>query len=103
MSTWEVDDIFRKTDTDNSGFIDYDEFITATMDKQKSMNSKNILKAFQLFDKDNSGSISVEELKEVLGPDLAENDVWVDLIKQADADGNGELDLDEFSNMLSAI
>lgn len=38
----EVDEIFRKADTDNSGFIDYDEFVTATMSKQRLFSVNNL-------------------------------------------------------------
>jgi len=40
---------------DQSGAIDYIEFITATMHRHKLENDENLLKAFQYFDKDGSG------------------------------------------------
>eukprot|EP00362_Geleiidae_sp_MMETSP1317_P002179 CAMPEP_0201284714 /NCGR_PEP_ID=MMETSP1317-20130820/82212_1 /ASSEMBLY_ACC=CAM_ASM_000770 /TAXON_ID=187299 /ORGANISM="Undescribed Undescribed, Strain Undescribed" /LENGTH=69 /DNA_ID=CAMNT_0047605935 /DNA_START=1075 /DNA_END=1284 /DNA_ORIENTATION=- len=54
-------------DTDNSGFVDYTEFVAATMDRHKLLSSKNLETAFNMFDKDGSGTITVEELKEAFG------------------------------------
>ena len=50
----DVDQIFKKIDGDNNGYIEYEEFVRAAVDKQMFLN-ENILKfAFRYFDKDNS-------------------------------------------------
>ena len=99
----EVAEIFRKADTDNSGFIDYDEFVTATMSKNRLFSVENLRAAFKLFDKDNSGTITADEIKEVIGSQLAEEQVWADLLRQADSDGNGEIDIEEFINLMKDV
>lgn len=38
----EIDEMFKKVDTDNSGEIDYSEFVVATMD-EKNLLSNNKL------------------------------------------------------------
>ena len=63
----EVERIMNLVDTDRSGFIDFTEFITATMDRKKLLSKKRIEAAFNTFDKDGSGSITSAELKELLG------------------------------------
>jgi calcium-dependent protein kinase len=63
----EVEVIMKQVDTDNSGYVDYTEFISAAMSKQKLLNKKNLTSAFNAFDKDGSGSISAAEIREVLG------------------------------------
>lgn len=40
---------------DGNGSIDYIEFITATMHRHKLERDEHLYKAFQYFDKDNSG------------------------------------------------
>ena len=40
---------------DNSGTIDYQEFITATIHMNKVAKEENLFEAFQHFDTDNSG------------------------------------------------
>ena len=55
-------------------------------------------KAFEVFDKDGSGTIDSDELRQVLrtmGENLTEAEIE-ELIQQADRDGNGSIDC-EFS------
>lgn len=61
----EVERIFSQIDVDNNGCIDYSEFVTVTMDKQKLLSKKRLKTAFRLFDNDGSGSIDVEEFKNI--------------------------------------
>lgn len=63
----EIDEIFAHIDADGSGFIDYNEFIAASMDMEEMLTSQKLEAAFKMFDKDGSGSISGDELKEALG------------------------------------
>lgn len=44
-----------KVDADGDGTINYDEFITATMHKNRMHREEHLYTAFQFFDKDNSG------------------------------------------------
>ena len=42
-------------------------FIMATMNEKKNISEEKLVSAFKIFDKDNSGTISPEEIREVLG------------------------------------
>lgn len=54
-----------------------------------------------MFDKDGSGLISASEIKEVLGFGKAMSEEAVDeVIKQVDANGDGEISFEEFSAMM---
>jgi calcium-dependent protein kinase len=66
----------KAVDTDGSGFIDYSEFIAATMNKKTLLSSENMESAFKAFDKDKSGSISIAELKTMLGGASITDAVW---------------------------
>ena len=44
-----------QADVDGNGTIDYIEFISATMQRFRLERDENLYKAFQYFDKDNSG------------------------------------------------
>lgn len=55
--------ILEAADTDNSGSIDYTEFLAATIDQKTFMRDDYLKTAFNMFDKDGSGKISVDELK----------------------------------------
>ena len=49
--------------------------------------------AFNLFDKDNGGTISSGEVRDVLfhGHSM-EDDLWKNVMDEVDQDGNGEID-----------
>ena len=61
-----VTNIMENVDTDKNGFIDYSEFVQATLDSEILFSRKNLETAFQTFDIDGSGSISAKELREML-------------------------------------
>lgn len=54
-----------------------------------------------MFDKDGGGSISIDEIKQVLsfGQNLDE-EVVNQIIKQVDANGDGEISYEEFAEMM---
>jgi len=54
-------------DTDNSGKIDYTEFLAATMEKSLYMKEEKLMMTFKMLDLDGNGKISKAELKIVLG------------------------------------
>jgi calcium-dependent protein kinase len=56
---------------------------------------------FKLFDKDNSGSITPEELKAILGLSSKYSDkVWNEIINQIEHNKDDEVTYDEFRNMM---
>jgi calcium-dependent protein kinase len=63
----EVERVLAAADTDGNGFLDYTEFLVATMNKETLLSKKNLEAAFAAFDKDGSGSITIDELKMMLG------------------------------------
>ena len=100
----EVDKIFQKVDIDESGKIEYSEWIVATIDLKKLLTPEKLHDAFNLFDKDNSGSISAQEVKDVLcsGQEV-DDDVWDKIIAQNDTDGDHEISLEEFCSMMQKM
>ena len=62
---------------------------------------------FDLFDVDNSGTITADELKKVLGQGAAITDVedneWDRMLEEVDVDGNGEISFEEFKDMIFRI
>lgn len=61
------------------------------------LSETKLRQAFRYYDKDDGGSISLEELKEVLG--VGQNitlEVWKVLVEEVDENGDGEIDFEEF-------
>ena len=56
-----IQKIFNTIDFDHNGLITISEFITAAIDRKKFLTSKRLKKAFDMFDKDCSGTIEVFE------------------------------------------
>jgi len=54
-------------DIDLNGNIDYNEFIAATMEKNVFIRERNIRKAFDHFDTDGTGVITMANLVEIMG------------------------------------
>ncbi|CAG9335416.1 unnamed protein product [Blepharisma stoltei] len=97
----EVTRIMAEVDTDNSGFIDYFEFLKATMDQKVLVSSENMKHAFDAFDEDGNQSISAQELKRMLeGKATSENKVWSTIIDEVDKNGDGGIDYNEFQEII---
>lgn len=101
----EAEHIFNTVDADKNGFISYEEFIRATVDRNKLLTDQKLETAFKLFDKNGDGFISAGEIKEVLGRGSAniDEDMWKLIVKEVDINGDGEISLDEFRQMMEKI
>jgi calcium-dependent protein kinase len=67
MDKNDIDKMFDAVDIDKSGFIDYSEFVVASMNEKNLLTNEKLMSAFRMFDKDGSGFISSDEIKEILG------------------------------------
>ena len=96
-----IAEILQKVDIDESGFIDYSEFLVAAMDKEKLLSVERLDAAFALLDMDGNGKISCAELKAILDVhSMYEDRLWADLIASVDQNGDGEVDIREFRDMM---
>lgn len=85
--------IFSQADADGSGSIDFTEWSTATMNQNVVLNEANMRAAFNLFDKDGSGTIESGEIAAILGQaGTADGNVWADILSEVDKNGDGEID-----------
>ena len=104
MAEEDVDKILKVADLDGNGEIEYSEWVVATMDKTNLLTDEKMKTAFNLFDKDGGGTISANELKEVLGVGRnIEEKVWNELIMEVDANGDGEISYPEFKTMMMKV
>merc|ERR1712224_780976 len=93
----------QQVDADGNGTIDFPEFLTMMARKMKDTDSEEeILEAFKVFDKDGNGFISAAELRHImtnLGEKLTDEEVD-EMIREADIDGDGQINYEEFVKMM---
>ncbi|NXC35285.1 CETN1 protein, partial [Campylorhamphus procurvoides] len=95
----EIEQIISDIDKEGTGRISFDDFLAVMTQKMAEKDSKEeILKAFKLFDDDDTGKISLENLRRVakeLGENLTDEELQ-QMIYQADRNGDGEVDEQDF-------
>ena len=102
----ELQELLHVVDADEDGTIDFSEFLTMMASKMKETDAEEkIREVFNVFDKDRNGYISAAELRHVmvsLGEKLADQEV-VEMIKEADIDGDGQISYEEFRLMVRSF
>ena len=99
----EIRQMIAKTAGSNVTAIDFNQFME--MMGQKILERDpytEILKAFELFDKDHNGSISLKDLKAAtieLGENLTDDELR-EMIREADRDFDGEVGKHEFVEVM---
>ncbi|XP_052105394.1 calmodulin-A-like [Mytilus californianus] len=99
----ELRQIIHDVDTDGSGAIEFNEFLIMMARKYSEIREmKEITDAFKMFDRNGDGVISAAELRQVMtnmGQKLSDKDVD-SMIKEADMDGDGQINYAEFIRMM---
>ncbi|CAN8258665.1 unnamed protein product [Cochlearia groenlandica] len=97
----EVKQLMDAADVDGNGSIDYIEFITATMHRHRLESNENLYKAFQHFDKDSSGYITIDELEAALKEYGMGDDATIkEVLSDVDSDNDGRINYEEFCAMM---
>ncbi|KAL6057172.1 hypothetical protein STEG23_022011 [Scotinomys teguina] len=98
----ELQDMINEVDADGNGTIDYPEFLTMMARKMKDTDSKEqIREAFRVFDKDGNQRGSTVPCHDNLGEKLTDEEVD-EMIREADIDGDGQVNYEEFVQMMTA-
>ncbi|KAA3676834.1 uncharacterized protein DEA37_0009585 [Paragonimus westermani] len=101
----EAREIMAEVDKNNDGVIDFREFVEL-MSPVVSPNDADdceLKAAFDFFDKDHDGDITIRELKAVLQSlhlKLTDSEVE-EMITEADTDRSGTVSFDEFKSIMS--
>ena len=96
----EINDIFLLLDGGNRGFIEYEEFLRATIDQKTLLSEENLVYAFNFFDKGNKGKLSVDKIKKFFVDDKVSEDVFKSIFNEIDSNEDGEIDFGEFKDMM---
>ena len=91
-------EIISKIDSDQSGLVDYSEFITATQNWKKICEKDFLEKTFRIYDIGKDGNLSLNELKQLI-PGV-ENSDWDQFFREADKNGDGLISLSEFKDYI---
>ena len=96
--------LFNNIDIDQSGNISYSEFISAAIDKKLILTDDNLVESFEFFDKNKDGFISAEDLNVIFTKfkDFSTEDFY-EIFKEVDIDGNGEINFEEYNQIMKSI
>ena len=99
----ELRKLVAEVDKDGSGAVEFKEFLQMMTSKMADRDSREeMIKAFRLFDDDETGKISFRNLKRVameLGETISDEELQ-EMIDEADRDGDGEVSQDEFIRVM---
>lgn len=74
--------------------------MASTIDQKIYLKEEKLYEAFKTFDKDNSGKISIDEVKQILRVENNNDQAVEEMIKSFDINNDGEIDYNEFLTMM---
>ena len=103
----DVEQIFQNLDINNNGYIDYEEFVSAAVNKKKFMNKNVLMLAFKFFDKNDSGEITFDEIEKMFKESVVDkkkvHESLQKIIKDVDLDVDGKITFEEFVVVMKKI
>ncbi|CAH1788765.1 unnamed protein product [Owenia fusiformis] len=104
----EVQVLLRQIDADGSGQVEWEEFLAMFQAKPKKQHTEaSLRKAFRKLDKDKSGDICRNEVRQFLRESGIGEDILPDgeidaMIAEVDTSGDGKISFEEFLRMMNA-
>ena len=95
-------ELFNMIDADQNGKIDYTEFLASTIQKKNYLKNERLFETFCMFDKDNSGTITKEEIINALKAEKSQEKEIEKYINAVDKNGDGKIDYKEFLELMGA-
>ena len=98
-----VDTLFSLLDGDNNGFIEYEEFLRACVDKKEILTENNLKYAFKFLDHNESGKLNVQK---IIYAFMNQKNKMFEIaiskdISDVDGDGDGEINFSEFKKLMT--
>ena len=96
-------EIINRADADGDGFIDIAEWQTIAISRRKILSDEQLRWAFNYFDQDGCGIISLDHFKRVLKipDDQFDTVYWSNLIKEVDKDWEVTINFEQFKKMMA--
>ena len=100
-----ADIIFQRLDGDNNGYIEYEEFLRACVDKTKLMTKENLKYAFKFLDHDNTKTLNVKNIIDafITKPNREIETIFMITLKEVDKEGKGIIKFNEFCELMTKI
>jgi calcium-dependent protein kinase len=99
----ELESMMKNLDLAGDGYINYSEFIAASLANDTANGQKRIEAAFEMFDKDGTGLIKAEDLREIFHAQTGDekmDKIIEEIISKTDTTGNSMISLNEFTKMM---
>ena len=95
----DFDEKFEMMDGNNKGYINYEEFLRASLDRKKILTDKILYYAFNYFDSEKSGFIKKNRMKRIFGNRI-DNYVFQSIFDEIDLDKDGKINFSDFKKLL---
>ena len=103
----DVEQIYNNLDMDNNGYIGYEEFVRASVSKEYFVKDNVLRYAFRYFDKDGSGEITLDEIKELFSQSISDknkiDETLRKIIGEVDNNNDGRISFHEFSIIMKKM
>ena len=91
----EMERMFEGIDIDGTGSVHYSEFLAATMESHGSIDEERLAEAFDRIDSDDTGYITVDNLRDFLGENIPTSYLEA-IIDEADLTRDHRISYEEF-------
>ena len=95
----DFDEKFEMMDGNNKGYINYEEFLRACLNRKKILTDNILHYAFNYFDNEKSGFIKKNKMKRIF-ENRIDNYVFQTIFDEIDLDKDGKINFDDFKNLL---
>jgi calcium-dependent protein kinase len=97
-----IDKLFIMLDGDNDGFVEYEEFLRACINRKQILTPTYLKYAFKFIDKDKSNTLNVQKIINafVTTPNKLLEAVFNNTLTSVDKDGDGVIGFEEFQELM---
>ena len=99
LEKYDFDGIFAMMDGDNKGYVNYEEFLRAALDRKKILSEDILYYAFSYFDPEESGFIKKKKIKAIFGNKI-DNNTFQCLFDEIGLDKDGKISFEKFISLL---
>ena len=103
----DAEEIYNNINKDGSGYIQYEEFIRAAVDKEMFLEENVLRFAFDYFDKDGNGNICLDEIRKIFGKSIKDKNKVEEGLKkimsEVDLNSDGIISFKEFTIIMKKL